>query len=264
MALLWFTFLAALAAGGFLLGRRLGREDRRAVLTMLVAFTMMAVWSWLVHHPAVMVQILPLWMLSHIEGVGAVPIFMIVTGVAWARATLPGHKRLTILAAFFGGIFFLQGSLWMLQPNSAAALSGRNGDDFVMQSQEYSCVPAACATALRQLGFRATEAEMAQLTETRPGTGSTLIRAMTGLSERLAGTPYKVALVEANVHDLKSLPMPALTPLQLDSNQLHMVVIQSVTDSWVWIIDPMVGRVGYQRAEFEAVYLKRVICFQRE
>ena len=112
---LWFTWLAAMATGGFLIGKRLGRDDRRAMLTLLVAFLLMAVWSWLVHHPAVMVQVLPLWMLSHIEGVGAVPIFMVVTGVAWSKATTPNHKRLTILAVFFGCIFFLQGSLWMLQ-----------------------------------------------------------------------------------------------------------------------------------------------------
>ena len=84
----------------------------------------------------------------------------------------------------------------MIQSTPRNAFGRQTSSGPVMQSQDYSCVPAACATALNQLGLPTTEAEMAELTQTRPGTGATLIRALAGLRERLAGTSFSVELVQ--------------------------------------------------------------------
>lgn len=265
MTVLWFTSMAALGVAGFMVGNRLGRgNDRRAWLTMLVALGLITLWAWLLRNPSIAVRAIPVWMLSHIEGVGAVPLFMIITGVAWSRAQHPHQKRVTVLAAFFGGLFFLQGSLWMLQTTPRNVLGGTHTEGAVtMQTQDFTCVPAACATALNRLGIPTTEAEMAELTQTRPGTGSTLIRALDGLSTRLAGTGYAAELVEPRYEDLATLKMPVLTPLQYEPQKLHMVAILSVRRGLVRIADPESGIMYLSPDEFKKFYTGRAIHFVR-
>ncbi len=263
MSVLWFSWLATLALGGFLLGLRIGRgEARRACGAMILAVALIGLWAWLLHRPSVAVQALPVWLLTHVEGIGAVPLFMFITGVAWSRAVLPHQKRLTILASFFGGLFFLQGSMWMLQSSPRSVLgNNRFTGEIARQSQDFSCVPAACVTALKQLGIETSEAEMADLTQTRAGTGSTLIRALDGLSRRLAGSSWRAELIEPSLDELSSLQMPLLTPMKYHSQQLHMVTILSVRQGVVLIADPESGILNLWRTEFEKFYTGKVIRF---
>ena len=263
MSGVWFTWLALLALGGFLLGNRLGRGDaRRAFAAMIAAVSLIACWTWLMRNPSVAVNAMPVWFLSHVEGSGSVPLFMLVTGIAWSRAQLVHQKRLTILAAFFVGMFFLQGSMWMLQTTPQSVLGGtRTSSAVTMQSQDFSCVPAACATALNMLGIETTEAEMANLTQTRAGTGSTLIRALDGLTTRLAGSNWRAQLLEPSLDDLDSLPMPMLTPLQFESQRLHMVTLLGFHRGLVRIADPEAGVILLSPQEFAKVYKGKVIGF---
>jgi len=262
---LWFTWLALLAIGGFLLGNRLGRGDsRRACTAMIASVVLIAGWTWLMRNPAVALGAMPIWFLSHVEGTGSVPLFMLVTGIAWSRAQLAHQKRLTILAAFFGGLFFLQGSMWMLQSTPSSVLgSTRSTTGITLQSQDFSCVPAACTTALRMIGIDTTEAEMAGLTQTRAGTGSTLIRALDGLTTRLAGTGWRAQFLEPSMDDLASLTMPLITPLQFEMQRLHMVTVLGIDRGYVRIADPESGVMFLTDAEFAKVYTGRVISFMK-
>jgi ABC-type bacteriocin/lantibiotic exporter with double-glycine peptidase domain len=133
----------------------------------------------------------------------------------------------------------------------------------IRQSQDYSCVPAACATALNLLGLPSTEMQMAELTQTRPGTGATLIRALDGLDRRLMGTGWRAVLLEPSVGELERLPLPALTPLQFEASRQHMVVVSRFAYDGVWVMDPMDGYTYFSREEFEAAYRRRVIVFER-
>ncbi len=263
MSAIWFTWLALLAVGGFLLGTRLGRgNDRRAAGAMLLAVGLIGLWTWLQRNPSVAVNAIPLWLLSQVEGAGAVPLFMLLTGVAWSRAKLPNQKRLTILAAFFGGIFFLQGSLWMLQTTPRSALgSTRNGGTIVMQTQDFSCVAAACATALNRLEVLTTEAEMAELTQTRPGTGSTLIRAMDGLTRRLEDTPWRPELVEPSLEELAALGGPVLTLVKYERGSTHMVTILAMRGDVVLVADPEEGIRNLTHEDFARIYTGQAIRF---
>ncbi len=265
MSGLWFTWLALLAIGGFLLGNRLGRGDsRRACTAMIASVVLIAGWTWLMRNPAVALGAMPIWFLSHVEGTGSVPLFMLVTGIAWSRAQLAHQKRLTILAAFFGGLFFLQGSMWMLQSTPSSVLgSTRSTTGITLQSQDFSCVPAACTTALRMIGIDTTEAEMAGLTQTRAGTGSTLIRALDGLTTRLAGTGWRAQFLEPSMDDLASLTMPLITPLQFEMQRLHMVTVLGIDRGYVRIADPESGVMFLTDAEFAKVYTGRVISFMK-
>ena len=283
----WFILLAVLAVFGFVAGNWMSRGSRqRTVLVGGGALGLLAIWVWLLHHPAVAVHVLPVSVLAHVEGVGAVPLFMAIVGVAWTNASLPRQRRITILAAFFGGIFFLQGSLWMLQSAPARVLGESSRQTVVMQSQDYTCVPAACATALHRLGVLTSEAEMAELTQTRPGTGSTLIRALDGLrrkldremgriagvdadeseasirSVRIAGT-LRPELLQPALTELVLLQPPLITPLQAETTQLHMVVILSVDRGSIRIADPELGVIRLSTDEFAQQYTGQVIHFVR-
>ena len=261
MALVWFSFLVALGVGGFCLGARAGRAGRsRAIAAMMLAIGLIGLWAWLLHNPSVAVLVIPVSVLSYLEGAGAVPMFMVVVGVAWSLAQLPHQKRLTILAAFFGGVFFLQGSVWMLQTSPSQVMGdGSDTGVFVRQTFDFSCVPAACATALNRLNITTNEAEMAELTQTKAGTGSTLIRAFDGLEHRLDGTPYRPQLVEPAYDELSLLSMPLLTPLRFETQRLHMVVIFRLNGDVITIGDPQSGLIRMNRDEFEQVYTGSVI-----
>jgi Peptidase C39 family len=263
----WFTALAALAVLGFCAGHRLGRGPAyRAWASLAMSLLLLFVWSWLERHPAVAVNAIPPHVLSYLEGAGGVPFFMFIIGVAWSRSRLPRQRRVTALAAVMGTIYFLQGSLWMIQTTPSSALGqspGRDRRSVVMQSADFTCVPAACATALNRLGVPTTEADMAELTQARPGTGATIVRAMDGLERRLAGYPIRVELVEPDYMQLTGLPMPALTPLRVGPTQRHMVVLTHVDDVRVSLIDPQDGRIAMTRREFEQVYEGQVLAFRR-
>ena len=206
---------------------------------------------------------IPPTVLYYIEGTGAVPLFMLMMGLTYAHSRLAHHKRLAMLSMLLGAIYFLQAGLWMLQstPTELFADSVRGG--VVIQSQEYSCVPAACATALRGLGVTASEAEMAQLTQVRPGTGATLIRAAEALRQKLADQPVAVHILDISYDQLPLLTGPLLTPLQFQMGRQHMVVLRRFNEHGVWVADPGQGEIFMRHEELEPVFTGRIIAFDR-
>lgn len=260
----WFVamaVLAVLAAGaGWLIGRS---GPQRSWAALLLGVACLGLWAYLAHHPMVAVNIFPVWLLSHIEGIAPVPIFMLVVGVFFARSEALRQKRLAVWAAILGTIYFVQGGMWMLQATPQVGFASTVTRGSVLQSQEYSCVPAACATALNTLGIYTSEQEMAQLTQTRPGTGATTIRALHGLNRRLASTPYRAELVEATLEQLRGIPKPALTPLQFERTRRHMVTITHADRLSVWIDDPMDGPLCLSWDYFAQHYTGQVITLTR-
>lgn len=264
--LIWFLGTAVLLPLMWWAGYRVGKVNdttRRAVMIGAV-MSLLFLWCWLIHHPSVAVEVLPLWLLARIEGVGAAPLFIFVVGVAWSLGHLKRQRAIVVVALFLGAGYFFQGGWWMVKQTPAGAFAQTNNDLAmdVLQSQDYSCVPAACATSLRLLGVMTTEAEMAELTETRPGNGATLIRAMHGLQRRLTDEGIQPQLIEPDYEQLLSIPTPALTPLQYEASQLHMVTILSVLPEGVYVADPAMGIEFIPRARFETLYRRQVIAFE--
>lgn len=259
----WFVGLAGLAVGALAFGAWAARHGGWSTrIAMAGGLVLLGVWVYLIHHPAVAVRVIPVNVLSYIEGTAAVPLFMIVVGVAWGRSQLPRQRRLVFWAAVIGAVYFCNGGMWMLQTTPQIGFAETVERDPVMQSQEYSCVPAACATALNQLGVYTSEAEMARLTHTRPATGATIIRAMDGLSRRLASSPYQVDMLQPDYEDLVALPMPVITPLQFEATRRHMVTLLRVTPESVLIADPVEGQMVLGREMFEKHYIRQAIVFR--
>lgn len=262
----WFIVVAVALPLMWWAGFRIGKvqDPLRRGVVIGVVMTLLLLWCWLIRHPSVAVQVVPLSVLARLEGIGAAPLFMFVVGVAWALGQLRRQRAIVIVAVVLGAGYFVQGGWWMLQqtPQGAFAESEHDPNLDVLQSQDYSCVPAACTTSLRILGVQTTEAEMADLTETRPGNGATLIRAMRGLEVRLKDEGLEPQLIEPDYDQLLTLPMPALSPLQYETARLHMVTILQVSPEGVYVADPAVGLEFIPRAVFEQVYRRQVIAFE--
>ena len=260
----WFILQGLASLGTLCLGLRLGRGPlRRAWLWLALGMTVLIYWAWLKHHPAVAVYAIPLAVLCYIEGTGAVPAFMLVVGIAYARSRLPHERRVAVLAAALGLIYFLHGSLWMLQSTPTQSFAQTQTGVEVRQSQNYSCVPAACATALNHLGVASSEAEMAELTQTRPGSGATLIRAMEALQRKLAGTDIQVKMLEPEYSQLLGLDMPLLTPLRLELGRHHMVTVLRADELGAWVADPLQGNIFVPRDKWQKAYINDKRCAER-
>ena len=133
----------------------------------------------------------------------------------------------------------------------------------VMQSQDYSCVPASCATALNLMGVPSTEAQLATMTDTRPGTGATVLRALRGLNMRLEGLPLRAHLLEISYQDAQDIDSPALTALQYEPGRMHMVVLLGSRRGGVWVMDPVSGIIRMTPESFKGVFTGEVIVFRK-
>lgn len=261
----WFILLAALTGVATWLGHIVGQGSaRRAGVWMCFGAGMLVLWCWLFNHPSVAVLVIPPSVLRYVEGVGGAPFFMFCNAIAWNRSGKVRQRRLAELAMAVGVVYFAHGGLWMLQstPQSAMAQDSTSGD--VLQSQDYSCVPAACATALNRLGFRTSEAQMARLTETRVGNGATDIRALDGLNRRLRETNTEARLLAVSLDEVKHLTMPVLTTLQFEKSRGHMVVIVRIDSRGAMVVDPTDGTMWMSLPSLREVYRGEVIAFDRQ
>lgn len=264
LSVYWFVGIALVTVLSWLIGVRLGRGPTwLGRWGLLLAGAMMIGWGWLVHHPSIAVSLIPLSLLSRIEGVGGVPVFMFILGIAWARSCIRRQRLVISWAMLIGTIYFVNGGMWLLQQTPSSVMGQSQSGDAVLQSQDYSCVPAACATALNLLNMPSTEAQMAEYTQTRPGTGATMIRALHGLRMRLIDTTTVPVLLEPEWDTLSRLPMPALTPLQFEATRRHMVTLTDVGEHGVWMMDPMDGSTFLDKEEFLTYFRGQVIVFDR-
>lgn len=254
----------ALATGAWRLGCRLGAgRPSRAWLAMVLAVAILGLWAWLTWNPAVAVAAIPVGVLSRIEGIVPAPLFALVLGVAWARS-VHGRQRAVVTAAIVVGIVhFARSNGWMLQSAPAAGLAATVAHDVVLQSQDYTCVAAASAMALNRLGIYTSEAEMAALTQTRPGAGATLVRAMDGIRRRLQGTGWDVSLLQPTYEQLTALPMPVLATVRAGPLQRHMVLVEQADRHRTWVVDPAGGRLLLDARDFAADFSNLAIVIHR-
>lgn len=265
VAVAWFIVMAFLAAAAFAAGSWAGRGGAwRARLWITGALSLLFVCSWLNRRPDVALQIIPPSILSYLEGIYATPVFMLILGIAWVRGARLRQRGLTVLALCVGVFFFVHGGMWMLQTTPTSAFAQAPGNGLVLQTQDFSCVPASCATALNTIGIPSSEAQMAELTQTRPENGATLIRAVDGLTRRLADTPWRVELIETPLETLDELPMPALTVVPgRNAGVRHMVVILKSRNGRLLVADPGDGPEWVDRDVFARGYNGYAILFHR-
>lgn len=259
----WFILILLALPVAWLAGQRAGaiRDRVRRCCVVGGVFALLMGWTALIKHPTVAIQLIPISVLARVEGIGAAPLFVFVLGVGWRLSALRRQRAVMIVGMFLGMGYLLHGGMWMMRPTPANAFGSEGERFFVQQSQDYSCVPAASTTALRMIGVSTTETEMARLTETRPGSGATLLRALNGLSERLRGTGIEPMLLEPDSNQLLYYPTPMLAPLKFEPTRLHMVTIVEVRPNRVVVVDPELGVEFIPREAFNRYYTGKVIVF---
>lgn len=261
----WFVLISAAAVASFFLGRRLGAVGRAFTFGSLgLALITLFFWSWLQWHPAILVRALPLSMLAYLEGVGGVPILTLILGIAW-RISGGLRERAFVLAgvAVCTG-YFLHGGSWMLQSTPELAFADQTHPRLrpVMQTQNYSCGAAASATALRRLGVWTTEGEMAELIQARPGTGTTMIRTLYGLSRRLEKTPWQPTLIEPDWDQLRQQTMPALVLTRPEGRKGHIITVIAIRPEVTLVADPVDGPMWLSREQFMETYAGEAVVFK--
>lgn len=261
---LWFVLVLVAVIAAWYAGQSTThiRDRWRRGCVIGTAMLFLIGWAALIHHPAIAVQIIPLPVLARLEGVGAAPLFVFMLGVGWRHAQQIRQRAVMVLGMCLGLAYFVQGGMWMMRPTPTSAFGFQSDQLLVWQTQDYSCVPAASATALRMLGIRAEEMEMAQLTETKVGSGATLLRAMNGISKRLKYTGIQARLLEPDYEELMRLEPPVLTPLQYEAARLHMVTIVDVRPQLVMVADPQSGVEFISRHRFLELYRGKAIAFE--
>jgi len=258
-------FFVLLAAGylAFVAGRRVRRGGQRPAMMLAAAATaLLATWLWLFHHPAIALKLMSSSVLACLEGTAALPPVMLLLGIAWADAQRQYQRVMTVAAALLCAGYFLFGGIWMIQPTTAESLNGSENVSLVPQTADYSCVPAACATALNQLGIHTSEAQMALLTRTHPFTGATLIRAVDGLNRRLVNSPFRAEMIDLADAPLTPANVPALAALRFERSQSHLIAVLNVHRFGVDIFDPVGGKMFMPTQAFERYALKSVIVFR--
>ena len=135
--------------------------------------------------------------------------------------------------------------------NKLAALQTRvDADGVCLQSNEYTCGPAAAVTALRLLGFPAEESEIALLARTTSAQGTQPDVLANTLRQRYGadGLTCEYRSFE-DVDDLR-LPGYTLALVKFAFMVDHYVAVLDVNDTSVVVGDPLSGRQVLPRAEF--------------
>ena len=135
--------------------------------------------------------------------------------------------------------------------NALRSLTTRvNPDGVCLQSNDYTCGPASAVTALRRLGLKAEEGEIAILAHASPMCGTPPDVLADALAEHFANqrltTEYRFF---KTVREMKGVcEVLAVTKFGFLTD--HYVAVLDVTDTEIVVGDPLSGRASYKHDDF--------------
>jgi len=133
-------------------------------------------------------------------------------------------------------------------------------DGVCIQSNGYTCGPAAAVTALHQIGVEAGEGDLAILAHTTRMTG-TQADVLCEVITAHYGVPCRQAYFRT-IDELRAcVPVIAVVKYALLID--HFVTVLEVTDAMVVVGDPLAGRVEMTREEFAGRWRKHGIILER-
>ncbi len=199
--------------------------------------------------PEFALAILPLDFFAPLEEAAAVPFAL--GGLAAALRPGLGRGRraaflILLVLVFAVGAWMAGRRLW---PRDFPDLTTRIENGVCLQSREETCVAAALVTLLRELGRPAEEADMARLSFTVPGVGSSALRACRALQVVFAGTGRSVTVVRPGPYG--PFPTPCLMPISYGPMSEHMTVLLGLDGDGFLVGDPLAGRMRWTRDRFE-------------
>ncbi|MFC1739303.1 cysteine peptidase family C39 domain-containing protein [Planctomycetota bacterium] len=181
-----------------------------------------------------------------------------------------GHKfervalftLMIVVVVWFSVFPFLVPAL--IEEDLSSMATQMDSDGICFQATNYTCGPAAAVTALTVFGLEAHEGEIAVLSHSNPFTG-TLPSCLSSALERR----YRDEGLKCDYRHFDSLE-------QLKSEQIalavvkngllsdHCVVILKVTENFVTIADPSLGKKSIPRRSFETIWRFSGIVLQRD
>jgi predicted double-glycine peptidase len=262
-SILWFIGQAVVGVVAIPVGRRIARARPviwKTVATFVSAVAALCPVMRLFSDEAL--HVFPARILIFIEAtaiiVPAVLLFSIASLHVAARDRRPVYVVLVVC-----GLFYVRAGLWMLKPPVPEAKMSHYMDGVCRQSTDYTCVAASLVTMLSFHGIQATEMEMARLSYTEIGEGSTDTRAVYALQRKLAGQPLEVRYERMDYDRLRQVELPCIVPTEWGYFTSHMVPVLSISDDSVAVGNPLTGRRDIDRAEFLRIWLKRGIYLHR-
>jgi hypothetical protein len=248
--------VALLAAGGVLLGAWFSRlREPYWLLGYFIPLLMIVIYAAATRHPAFSFIPPVSWMMmgrNKFAIIGFVGSMVLTTPLL----KLPNLRDRIAVSALM--VCVVAGtSIWpFLAPAfNRSALTGLatriDSDGICLQSTSYTCGPASAVTALRKLGFKAEEGELAILAHTTSATGTPPDVLALVLQKHYAdkGLACEYRLFK----DLDQLKESGLTlaVIKFDIMTDHYVTVLKVTDRDVIIGDPISGMAKLSHDEFK-------------
>ncbi len=175
-----------------------------------------------------------------------------------------GNPRLRLMVALFMTAVFVRLSLMpflapaLLYDHLASLKTKIDSDGVCLQSNHYTCGPAAAVTALHQLSVPATESELALRAHANPFTGAqpdTLVAAI----KDLYGTKPQV-IVSDDVQSLKDAT-PFLAVVRYSFLVDHYIVVLEINEDKLRIADPLQGQYTLTKDAFSDISRRTLIVF---
>lgn len=240
------------------LGWRLGRRGGRGwVVAAIVAVAVMLLHAFWLADNLLLAQVLPLadvivW--GNLQPLGA----GLLVGVAAARMPGPMWQRVVLLVPLT--LLALWRAYAPVFVSPPALAPHRMVGPVVRQSKVGTCSAAAAATALRERGIEATEAELVPLCFTTDH-GTPMLGTYRGLMLKTAGTRWDVQVFRGRFSELAQLPpAPAVITIGLPGQRLtpgnrHSVALLGfAADGSAEIGDPQAGLQNWPVDQVEAVW----------
>jgi hypothetical protein len=192
--------IAVLAAGAFLLGRRIAlrRSKRMAAWSVVAVSVAVGLYVYLLQGTLILARVLPF---SNLIVLGnAIPLGIgFLAGIVSGRGDVRRWRKVALCLALFGLAVFAVLKQVVVSPPPSQDRWTRNG--VCMQTSHVSCSAAAAASLLRAHDIDAGEGEMIDLCLTGK-TGTPSVGLYRGLKLKTAGTPFRVEVIHSDVDRL--------------------------------------------------------------
>ncbi len=255
----WFEALLTLAAAAA--GAGLGFASSRLpkhgwLLGYLVPLAVIVAFAIAVRRPEWALHPLLAWIfVGRLKlGLMAVTIAMIFSALV-PRLPLARERRALGLLVAVAVLYF---SVWpavaaaVNRPFLASLETRIPPDGICRQSTDYTCGPAAAVTALRRLGLKAGEGELALLAGTSTATGTPPDVLARVLNDRFRGAGLRAELRRfRNLEELRSAGL-TLVIVKFGLFLDHWLTVLEVTDRAVIVGDPISGIVHLTHEDFMA------------
>lgn len=141
---------------------------------------------------------------------------------------------------------------WRLTTPVCYSYEGVGAGGVCFQSSPYTCGASAMVNLLSQYNIKATEGEMARLSETIPFKGVSNFQAVAGLNRKLAqeNSNYVGGLKVYSDDELDKINTPCLTAIKCSIFFDHMICILKVEKDFVEVIDSLKGKRNMTREKF--------------